>query len=258
MNMLNKLRETAATTRARAAVELPPVPPPSLMPGNEDPDSELYVPEEYREHYLAALAEARKAVINDTELAIKRAAHALVDKEVDEKMPLPELPPPSRLPGRITEGSDEYRETVNARNGYRLQRVEQLVAFEHDRLRSLAIHWRAVPIAMHKHQSEIERAKRAEYLKRKATCPICGTHANSPSKGGPVDSRRLNRDDRSMYATGGTLRSCRWCYDEALEQLREWRAAEATTDHRHPTRESAVRAALAAGTEPRALAKRTG
>lgn len=237
------------------AIDLPKVTP-TLAPANEDPEHELYVPEEYREHYLEALPQARKAVTDSGEAAIRSVASHIADQEIDEQMPLPVAPPTPSLFARLDRHQGERNQAdrevhtriAAERNAYREQRTAQLIDADYDRLRSLAVHWEAQRIAQYAHTTAVKSDQDRSRNVRQQTCPICGHYAHSVKDGGPVESRPLFAPYDKMWTRkpDEMLRSCSFCYDEALDQLRAARrqAAAIADPARLLTRDGAVRAAL--------------
>src|SRR5690242_20320102 len=111
----------ATKNRSAARIELPKVTP-ALLPGNEDPDHELYVDESLRNHYLAALPFARQQVVAGGDWTIRYTANHLIDAEVQERYPLPE---------RERNNRDAYAEAMARQNEYRTQRLSQMLDNEH-------------------------------------------------------------------------------------------------------------------------------
>lgn len=277
MNIIEKLKPASTDQPDKNAVPAPDFP--GLPDGYDDPAGMFYVPEEARPYYADAksvgLTRATQDMWREGEpgawarrVAARGWARHIVAANYGGVVPI-DADEAAKIRHtqwihigdefRKEELSDEARAQLEAGVAAELEYgprfraevealAEEMQALPAVRLTELVTHEHTTREALERARTESERARQHEVQVKKQTCPVCGQHAKDAATGSPVSSRPLTPHSGNIGLPGAkypVLRSCAFCYDEALAQLREQRASASSLDPKHPTRAAAVTHALA-------------
>lgn len=196
----------------------------NLPTGHDDPESPMYIPEEYRDDYAA---ESGPVSTHDLMMAVDELARGKATAELIAEYTSRDR---NGQPLDTRPLGETYR-TLHS------QRVETVKANQAEALFELAAH------AIRRERAIAAKTNRDQRLEREHehivanTCPVC-TECDPASNGKVTWRTFLDRHD----AAG--IRSCEACFGTALDEVRQARAEVIVDSRRALTRRDLVRVTL--------------